>query len=219
MKDSKFIELLNLYIDHQISPADAALLEAEIQQKPERRKIYREYCQMQKACGILAENFRSDGLAVGKVVDTPRSSRRMTIATYAMGFAAAAACVALVIVKRPFTDFSAAPALSISSAQAGSASEEIASSVAATRPAMESTRPALQPAYPGVARDDAEVGTTVAVADHVPLDWMHQVQFQRVTADNLRFDMTPEIQTQDLTLRSVRPYQGQVETTAFIFAK
>ena len=29
MKDSEFLELLNLYLDHEISPADAARLEAD----------------------------------------------------------------------------------------------------------------------------------------------------------------------------------------------
>jgi hypothetical protein len=218
MKDSKFIELLNLYIDHQISAADAALLEAEIQQKPERRKIYREYCQMQKACGILAENFRSEGAAGGKVVEMAPAPRRMTMATYAMGFAAAAACIALVVVKRPIAESSPIATATDSIAQAVSTSTENAT-VAAVAPTPDKSRPVLHPAFPGVVRDDAVVDEAVAVADHVPLDWMNQVQFQRVTADHLRFDTTPEMQTQDLTLRSTRPYQGQVETTAFIFAK
>ena len=47
MKDSEFIELLNLYLDHEISVADAARLEAEVQGSPARRRVYREYCQMQ----------------------------------------------------------------------------------------------------------------------------------------------------------------------------
>ena len=34
MKDSEFIELLNLYLDHEISTADAARLEAEVQANP-----------------------------------------------------------------------------------------------------------------------------------------------------------------------------------------
>ncbi len=72
MKNSTFIELLNLYVDRQISPADAALLEAEIQQNPQRRKIYREYCQMQKACAILSENFRTDAPVVEKLVKRQR---------------------------------------------------------------------------------------------------------------------------------------------------
>src|SRR5690606_26074347 len=101
MKDSKFIELLNLYVDQQISAEDAAQLEAEIQRSPERRRIYREYCQMQKACVILAETFQTEAPAGGKIVEAGRVQRsRLTVATYAMGALAAAACVALVLVER-----------------------------------------------------------------------------------------------------------------------
>ncbi|MBI5688458.1 MAG: zf-HC2 domain-containing protein [Verrucomicrobia bacterium] len=57
MKDAEFLELLNLYLDHEISPADAARLEQEVQANPARRALYREYCQMQKACGVLAAEF------------------------------------------------------------------------------------------------------------------------------------------------------------------
>ena len=39
MNDSEYIELLNLYLDHEISAADAARLEAEVQSNPARRRI------------------------------------------------------------------------------------------------------------------------------------------------------------------------------------
>ena len=42
MKDTKFIELLNLYLDHQISETDAAALEAEIRQNQIGRASCRE---------------------------------------------------------------------------------------------------------------------------------------------------------------------------------
>jgi hypothetical protein len=57
MKDSEFIELLNLYLDHEISADNAARLEAEVQGNPERRRVYRQYCRMQKACTLLANDF------------------------------------------------------------------------------------------------------------------------------------------------------------------
>ena len=59
MKDSEFIELLNLYLDHEISAADSARLEAEVQTNPARRKIYEQYCRMQKPCKVLASDFVS----------------------------------------------------------------------------------------------------------------------------------------------------------------
>ena len=49
MKESRFIELVNLYVDRQISTAETAELEAEIQVSPRHRKIYQQYCHMQRA--------------------------------------------------------------------------------------------------------------------------------------------------------------------------
>jgi len=220
MKESKFIELLNLYVDHQISPADAASLEAEIQKRPERRKIYREYCQMQKACMTLAENFRSEAPAGGKVIETfAEGPRRMAFITYAMGFAAAAACIALVVVKRPVMqpERAASPQVAVAAVSTAPAVEP--ESVAVTLPAVDKSRPALHSVFPGLVRRQSSADTAVATAEHPGLEWMNQVQLQRVTAEDLWFTTSPAIQSQDLTLRSAHPSQGQVETTAFIFAK
>ena len=63
MKDSEFTELLNLYLDHEISAADAARLEAEVQINPNRRRVYQEYCRMQKACKLLAHDFACESSA------------------------------------------------------------------------------------------------------------------------------------------------------------
>ncbi len=57
MKQDKFVELLNLYLDHEISSADAVLLEDEIRRSPERRELYRKYCRIQKGCRLVAANF------------------------------------------------------------------------------------------------------------------------------------------------------------------
>ncbi len=111
MKDSEFIQLLNLYLDHEITAADAARLEAEVQGHADRQKIYRQYCRMQKACTLLTTEFRpeiapaprrdrtlisfGEQLAAG----APRHVRAGSV--YAIGgFAAAAACVAIIFVGR-----------------------------------------------------------------------------------------------------------------------
>ena len=60
MKDTRFIELVNLYVDRQISPAETAELEAEIQASPRRRKIYQQYCHMQRATKLVYESFRAN---------------------------------------------------------------------------------------------------------------------------------------------------------------
>ena len=59
MKESRYIELLNLYVDHQLTPAEATELESEVQSNPGRRRIYGQYCRMQKACALLFEAERS----------------------------------------------------------------------------------------------------------------------------------------------------------------
>lgn len=112
MKESKFIELLNLYIDQQISPEDAALLEEEILNNPRHRRIYHQYCKMHRACTLVLENIRTraDQATTGveevasRGVDFELRPRRSAWGYYAAGLAAAA-CVALVAVQvfwRPF---------------------------------------------------------------------------------------------------------------------
>ncbi len=111
MKDSEFLELLNLYLDHEISAADAARLEAEVQGNPERRRVYQDYCRMQKACTLLAKDFAeapADAAADRKVVAF-EPSRSWGPGFYALGgVVAAAACLAVVLIKRE----PAAPAIS-----------------------------------------------------------------------------------------------------------
>ena len=59
MKESRFIELINLYIDRQIGPEEAAELESEIARSPAHRRTYLQYCRMHRACTLLFENFRA----------------------------------------------------------------------------------------------------------------------------------------------------------------
>jgi hypothetical protein len=109
MNDTEFIELLNLYLDHEITPADAARLEAEVQANPARHRIYTQYCRMQKACGVLAADFGTAPAAEGhddKVIafdaakaEAAAARRKRAGSYYTLGtVAAAAACVAFVFV-------------------------------------------------------------------------------------------------------------------------
>jgi anti-sigma factor RsiW len=59
MNDHRFIELLNLYLDHQINPAEAVELEAAVHSSPALRRTYEEYCQLQRGCSQLGSSFRS----------------------------------------------------------------------------------------------------------------------------------------------------------------
>ena len=109
MKDSEFIELLNLYLDHEISADDSARLEAEIRGNLERRRVYHQYCKMQQACRVIATDFATAETervpsTEKKVVPfdiatvAPGRHRRLQI-SYAVGAFAAAACVAVVFVS------------------------------------------------------------------------------------------------------------------------
>jgi hypothetical protein len=102
MNDSEFFELLNLYLDHEISTVDAGRLEREVQSNPERRRIYQEYCRMQKACTMLAKDFVTPEVTPGEqkvVAFGPQPSWKPGVLTGA-GLLAAAACVALIMVNR-----------------------------------------------------------------------------------------------------------------------
>jgi len=105
MKDSRFIELLNLYIDRQITTQETAELEAEIQGNPKRQAVYRQYCQIHSATKQVYASFRTntepqpavDSSRTG-VIELFESRRRRTHwAIYTSGLAAAA-CLALVFV-------------------------------------------------------------------------------------------------------------------------
>lgn len=104
MKDNRFIDLVNLYIDRQITAAETAELEAEIQANPRRRAIYKQYCQMHRATTLVYESFRANApgqLAAageGTIAHFERE-RRSPWGYYVAGLAAAAACVALVFVQ------------------------------------------------------------------------------------------------------------------------
>ena len=104
MKNTEFIELINLYLDHELTPADCARLEAEVKASPDRRRIYEQYCRMQKACKVLATDFAAEAPSINpRAIRTSGSeagSRRVLGGFFAIGsLAAAAACVALVVLS------------------------------------------------------------------------------------------------------------------------
>ena len=107
MKDTHFIELVNQYIDRQISAEETAELEAEIQASPRHRKIYQQYCHMHRATKLVYESFRAN--ADQPVIENPRRggsiaqfehNRQRSGWRYGLvGIAAAAACFAVVVMR------------------------------------------------------------------------------------------------------------------------
>jgi anti-sigma factor RsiW len=106
MKDHRFIELLNLYIDRQITAEETAELEAEIQSSPKRQAVYRQYCQIHAATKVVYESFRAGAAepaanTTGRpaTVELFETRRRTNWVHYVGGFAAAAAVAGLFFVR------------------------------------------------------------------------------------------------------------------------
>lgn len=107
MKENRFIELLNLYIDRQITAEETAELEAELQRNPKRQAVYRQYCQIHSATKQVYASFRASAAdnpatepAQTGVIELFESRRRRTHWAYYAGGMAAAACLALVFFRQ-----------------------------------------------------------------------------------------------------------------------
>lgn len=109
MKDARFKELLNLHLDHRLSPAEAEELEAAIRTDPVRRKALRDYEAMQSACAALfarAESRAPSSEALRRALrqaedrmDHPRAIRdAWGWPTWGIS-GGLAACVALVVAR------------------------------------------------------------------------------------------------------------------------
>lgn len=104
MKDHRFIELVNLYIDRQISAKETAELEAEIQASPQRRAVYRQYCQLHSATKQVYESFRTNAepqarVPAGRVVTGDFARRPRSNWIHYAGGLTAAACLAMLFVR------------------------------------------------------------------------------------------------------------------------
>jgi hypothetical protein len=97
MKDREFIELLNLYVDREISAEDALRLESEVVANSRRREVYDQYCRMQKACSMLSGDLVESKQMAGSVIVNFPSRNPWHFGQFALGIAAAAACAVGII--------------------------------------------------------------------------------------------------------------------------
>ncbi len=216
MNDSEFLEILNLYLDHEISPADAARLEAEVQANPARRRIYAQYCRMQKACALLGRQAPASAPAVELVRPAAVFSRRpVWNAGVAFGGLAAAACIAGFVLLRTLPSPSAPAAASVAVAPASSPS------------AVSVDQPALKPVL--AARDlpslaaSPEVPGPASPQLNDQFAWMDRLQLpalQEDAIDPTLFGSAPVFQ--DAETRAIHAAPGQqlpVERAAFQFQR
>ena len=231
MKENRFIELLNLYVDHQIGPEEASELEAEILRSPERRKTYRDYCRMQRACGMLFNREREQAPASFTLEKSLQETERKIIAfptrrktdrgTYTAAFAgvtAMAACLAIVLLHPGAAPRSDGGQLASAPVVAQSTAPVVQTVILTPR-----TNPGFQPVFASqnltVARDEPVQPVS---ADRTETEWMQQVQLppvQRVLVDDTAFEARPTLQQDNRVFRGSHPLQGNVEFTAFQFQR
>jgi hypothetical protein len=190
MKDPEFLELLNLYLDREISEADAARLEAEVTADPKRRRVYLDYCRMNKACAILGDLDAEAAPPRRRIVPSRRSA--LSTGWYAAG-ALAAACIVAIFVYR------GQPAGQQAPVQVASAP------VPAARPAASFTAPAV-PTLVAAPVSQADSADQFAWMNSVKLEPMQDVRIERAM-----FQPTPVLI--DLDNRAIRQPAG-MQTTA-----
>ncbi len=236
MNDSKFIELLNLFLDHEISPVDAKLLEAEVQRSPARRRVYREYCEMQKACLVLAEQVETSADAPdfkGAQVHSHDSIWNLgswSLGTYAAGFCAAAACLALaVVIRNGHGSAMSAPRAADSTAIATVQIDLPMAREQARRdvPRTVSLNPRVTELHPvftaqSLALTKQQRDTIPAISADPRFEWMNRVQvasLPKINADELLFEAKPSLQSDSNTFLSRRPIESRFEKAAFQFQR
>lgn len=220
MNESRFIELVNLYIDRQASPAEAAELEKEIQANPQHRQVYLQYCRMHHASRLVYESFRAQADQSGPAVretatiahfQSRQRQRRMRWVYAATGLAAAA-CLAFVFLRpanQPVTQATEIAAANPAPAPA----TMVAKAETATPAAPVAVEQAVAPTRPALTHDYA---TMMAALRE---DNSSQPRLQSLFDDGV-FEVQPTV----LPLRSKnqqlrRDPRAQTEFTAFQFQR
>jgi len=234
MTHTKFIELLNLYLDHEISMEDAAALEAEIQRDPKRRDIYRQYCQMHRGCQELASAFATEGAISPErrsIVPPASKPARSVFNSWTYGAAAMAACAAFAVVT-----FIRQPAPSaegtLASATPSAPQQTVATAAPQPAPATSSVyslsefsaprselHSVFTPTLVNLTTVPREKSSLYATASGARFDWMDDVKLAPVEGDEFSFRVRPVVVEGDRTYRSQRPFEGKVEMTAFQFQR
>lgn len=229
MKDAEFLELLNLYLDHEISAADAARLEAEVQSRPDRRRTYVEYCRMQKACSVLAKDFAEQSAEEKRVAFAPRRLG-WSSGWLAAGGLAAAACVALLFSRRPAVSPQASQGPSGQTvavaaplpAQPVDLSDAISSAMGEKNLGGSIARTVTVPVRRGEMKPVFVVSPAASANAEAQFDWMRGVQMapmQSLPEREVRLDPRSPLQPARRTYTNGRSVQGSVEMTAFRFQK
>jgi hypothetical protein len=216
MKDSEFIELLNLYLDHEISPAESSRLEAEVTRSPERLRLYRQYCRMQKACVELAEKSREDAPAQEALAAAfaPRSAWFGTAGVWTTGLMAAAAAIAIITTSHRSAVVPSGPSV---------AQSLPAAPAPAAAPAADDFHPVFFAPSMALNGAGSKPGSMFNSADqNGQFAWMNRVQIaplQLAPSGSVLVDPKASLKLDGGAAGDRPQAQDAVEETAFQFAK
>ncbi|HVW21171.1 MAG TPA: hypothetical protein VHC86_08125 [Opitutaceae bacterium] len=217
MKDSEFIGLLNLYLDHEITAEDSARLEAEVLRDPERRRLYRQYCQMQKACVVLADQSRESAPAEEILAATFAPRPVWGGGLWAAGVLAAAACAGFALLGH-WRASPEAPPLAAAPAAAAVALSAPAPGPSAALPPLQKLQPVFD-ARSLTASGASQPALFAPASGDPQFAWMSRIQMtpiQSVSVDKLLAEPKPALQ---LDSRPDASANGAVETAAFQFQR
>jgi hypothetical protein len=244
MKEPRFIELLNLYVDQQLSATEAAELESEIRQNPARRRTYQQYCRMQKACAQLFEHERSAAPASAvltrdieqadrKVVGFPRQrvDRPLWSTGFSVAAVAAAACVAFVVIRRADTVLPQSQGATVATVTEKLAVNDGLVDASASRLASSTSvglsENEFKPIFTAQTLRAPERRNLFFVSstktEESSLEWMRQLQLEpvrKVSADDFAFGPRSEIdKAVNATFSSSSDDEQAVEMNAFQFQR
>jgi len=220
------MEFLNLYLDHEIGARELARFEEEVMNNPERRRLYREYCRLHRACAVLAEQSRGEAPVPeeARVAVFPPPQAR-AFGGYAAGLLAAA-CVAVIFVMGRLHQAPpaapAAPAVVAQSDRSGPAPGSFAP--VASFPNRLELQPvfSLRAAAP-VADNSATAALLTPAELNNPFAWMNRVQLAPLQAQPLDptvFDSAPLLFGADNRgIRSPQSLPSPVERASFQFQR
>lgn len=228
MKDNRFIDLLNLYIDRQITAAETAELEAEIQNNPKRQAVYKQYCQIHSATKLVYESFRAGAAeqpsapVTGQAtIELFESRRRRTNWGYYAGGLAAAACLALVFIRNQPSAPAAAPVelattrvqpavvATVTPAPAAVAAVEAPARAAEAKPGLINLRNGATPDYSAMLAALREQDEAMAASE----------RWQSARPRSLFDDNMFEAKVIPVTAPDQRTLRRQTEVTAFQFQR
>lgn len=247
MKESRYIELLNLYVDHQLTAAESAELEAEVQKDPARRRLFVQYCRMQKGCTALFEAERSlapKTAAAVMALDNRVASTEVTVfpgwnffgrrgVQIVGGSMVAAACVAFALVQ--WRTSSSGPALSGNAVADAASAGKVAAAPSVVQDTVSSSalsagapRAEFQPVFIATTslRSGREWEMESSVAHNAGvtggLEWLNSVSLpavRPVQAEDLAFEPATLRQPETRVYGSRRPLRATTEMSAFQFQK